>query len=82
MESKRKVREGTVVSNKMKKTVVVKVEKVLRHPKFEKVVLRNKKYYAHTEDDNLQVGQRVTIVETRPLSKLKRWRVVAEGKQV
>ncbi|MBY0529237.1 MAG: 30S ribosomal protein S17 [Rhabdochlamydiaceae bacterium] len=72
----RKVREGVVVSNKMNKTVTVKVDRKFRHPQFEKVVIRGKKYYAHTELDNIQVGQRVRIQETRPISKLKRWRVL------
>ena len=72
----RKVREGVVVSNKMKKTVTVKVERTITHPRFDKVVTRAKKYYAHVDNDELQVGQKVRIEETRPLSKLKRWRVV------
>jgi small subunit ribosomal protein S17 len=72
----RKVQKGTVVSNKMQKTVVVKVERTFRHPKYGKVVTRAKKFYAHHESIPLQVGDEVQIVETRPLSKLKRWRVV------
>ena len=73
----RKVREGIVVSNKMQKTVTVKVERTLRHPHFGKVITRAKKYYAHAENSkDIPEGQRVRIVETRPLSKLKRWRVV------
>ena len=76
MRKTRKVREGIVVSNKMQKTVTVRVERTIRHPRFEKVVTRGKKFYAHTEDSNIQIGQRVRIVETRPLSKLKRWRVL------
>jgi small subunit ribosomal protein S17 len=72
----RKVREGTVVSNKMQKTVTVKVERTIRHPHFEKTVSEAKKYYAHCEIPDVKVGQRVRITETRPLSKLKRWRVV------
>ena len=72
----RKVREGVVVSTKMQKTVTVKVERTIRHPEFDKVVKRAKKYYAHNENLDLQVGQKVRIVETRPLSKLKRWRVL------
>ncbi len=76
MRKTRKVREGVVVSNKMQKTVTVRVERTIRHPRFEKVVTRGKKFYAHTEDSNIQIGQRVRIVETRPLSKLKRWRVL------
>lgn len=76
MRKTRKVREGVVVSNKMQKTVTVRVERTIRHPRYEKVVTRGKKFYAHTEDSNIQIGQRVRIVETRPLSKLKRWRVL------
>ncbi len=73
----RKVREGVVVSNKMKKTVTVRVERTMRHPHFEKVISRAKKYYAHTENEQeIPVGKKVRIEETRPLSKLKRWRVV------
>ena len=73
---KRKIREGEVVSTKMQKTVTVKVERTIRHPNFEKVVTRAKKYYAHNEIPEVQVGQKVRIIETRPLSKLKRWRVL------
>jgi small subunit ribosomal protein S17 len=72
----RKVREGVVVSNKMNKTVTVQVMRTFKHPHFEKVVTRGKKYYAHT-DSAIEVGQRVRIVETRPLSRLKRWRVLS-----
>lgn len=71
----RKVQKGVVVSNKMQKTVVVKVERTMRHPQYGKVVTRAKKFYAHNETP-LQIGDEVKIVETRPLSKLKRWRVV------
>ena len=73
---KRKIREGIVISNKMAKTVTVRVERRIRHPEFEKVVLRGKKYYAHHENETIAEGARVRIVETRPLSKLKRWRVL------
>jgi small subunit ribosomal protein S17 len=59
----------------MAKTVVVRVDRTVRHPTFEKVMSQAKKYYAHVEGLELQVGDRVEIVETRPLSKLKRWRV-------
>ncbi len=73
----RKIREGVVVSNKMQKTVTVQVERTLRHPHFDKVISRAKKYYAHAENANeIPVGKKVRIEETRPLSKLKRWRVV------
>lgn len=74
--STRKTREGVVVSNKMQKTVTVRVERTIRHPQFAKVITRNTKLYAHTEDPNLQIGQKVRVMETRPMSKLKRWRVV------
>jgi small subunit ribosomal protein S17 len=69
--------KGTVVSNKMNKTVVVKVERRIRHPQYGKVITRAKKVYAHNELKPLEIGQEVTVVETRPMSKLKRWRVVA-----
>ncbi len=73
----RKIREGVVVSNKMDKTVTVRVERTLTHPRFHKVVTRAKKYYAHAENSKeIQEGKIVRIVETRPLSKMKRWRVV------
>ena len=77
-ETKRKVEQGTVVSNKMQKTVIVRVEKMMRHPQYGKVVTRFKKYYAHYDqpDKPLKEGDTVTIQETRPLSKLKRYRVV------
>jgi len=77
IKNARKVREGVVVSNKMQKTVTVKVERTLRHQHFGKVITRAKKYYAHADNSkDIQEGQRVRIMETRPLSKLKRWRVV------
>lgn len=73
----RKSKKGIVVSNKMNKTVVVKVERTLIHPVYGKVIKRGKNFLAHNEDRQLNIGDEVTIVETRPLSKLKRWRVVA-----
>lgn len=76
VRGRRKVKKGTVVSNKMEKTVVVRVDHTVRHPIYDKVITRSKKYYAHNEGQPVEVGQEVTIVETRPLSKLKRWRVV------
>jgi len=72
----RKTREGLVVSNKMDKTAVVAVVERVRHPKYAKFVLRTKKLYAHDETNDVQVGDRVRVMETRPLSKSKRWRVV------
>jgi len=74
--NKRKVKEGIVVSNKMDKTVRVEVNRTLRHPKYGKTIKRKTVCYAHT-DKPLNVGDKVTIMETKPLSKLKRWRVVA-----
>ena len=73
----RNVKTGVVVSNKMQKTVVVKVDRTFRHPVYQKVITRAKKYYAHNDSLTLNVGDTVKIEETRPLSKLKRWRVVA-----
>lgn len=76
-KSERKVKQGVVVSAKMKNTVVVMVERTMRHDRYNKVIRRAKKYYAHHEDMQLNVGDKVTIVESRPISKLKRWRVKA-----
>ena len=72
----RKVREGVVVSNKMNMTAVVAVTDRVRHPKYSKTVLRTTKIYAHDKGNDVQIGDRVRIMETRPLSKLKRWRIV------
>ncbi len=74
--SNRKENTGIVISNKMDKTVVVKVTRKIRHAKYGKVVERSKKCYAHDDSDTVEIGQKVRIMETRPLSKLKRWRVV------
>ncbi len=70
-----KSRVGLVVSNKMAKTVVVSVTTQKKHPAYGKYVQRSKHYYAHDEKNDCQVGDRVLIVESRPISKLKRWRV-------
>ncbi len=72
---KRKIRTGQVVSNKMDKTVVVAVETLKRHPLYKKDVKRSKKYKAHDEGNVCKIGDKVEIMETRPLSKEKRWRV-------
>jgi small subunit ribosomal protein S17 len=72
----RKERVGEVVSNRMTKTIVVRVERRFRHPRFHKVITRFKKFYAHDEKREAQVGDRVRIRETRPLSKTKNWRLV------
>jgi len=72
----RKVREGTVVSNSMDKTAVVAVVNRVRHPRYNKTVQRTSKLYVHDETNDLNVGDKVRVQETRPLSKLKRWRIV------
>ena len=72
----RKVREGLVVSDKMDKTVVVSVEDRVKHAMYGKVLRRTSKYKAHDEDNECGIGDRVLLMETRPLSATKRWRVV------
>jgi small subunit ribosomal protein S17 len=72
----RKIRKGTVVSDAPDKTVVVKVERRFAHPLYGKVITRSRKFHAHDENNEYQVGDIVRIQETRPLSKLKRWRVL------
>ena len=74
--AKRKEREGEVISNKMAKTIIVRVERRFPHPKFKKVVTGYKKLYAHDEKCEAKVGDRVRLEETRPLSKSKHWRLV------
>jgi len=71
----RKVREGLVVSDKMDKTVIVEVEDRVKHPNYGKVIRRTKKYKAHDGENACGVGDRVLLMETRPLSATKRWRV-------
>jgi small subunit ribosomal protein S17 len=71
----RKVREGIVVSNKMDMTLVVAVNERVSHPRYGKTVQRTKKLYVHDENNDAKVGDRVRVQETRPLSKLKRWRL-------
>jgi small subunit ribosomal protein S17 len=73
--SETKTREGVVVSDKMTKTRVVMIERVYRHPRYERVITRSKRLKAHDETDASKVGDRVLIEETRPLSKDKRWRI-------
>ena len=74
--NRRKIREGTVVSTKMDKTVVVAVTERVKHPRYSKIIQRTRKLYAHDEANDVRVGDRVRIAETRPMSKTKRWRVV------
>lgn len=75
--SKRKERVGEVLSNKMNKTIVVRVERRFPHPKWGKVVTAYSRFYAHDEKNEARPGDRVRIMETRPLSKTKRWRLVS-----
>ena len=72
----KKTREGVVVSDKMTKTLVVVIERVFRHPQYERVITRSKRLKAHDEQNASKVGDRVLIEETRPLSKEKRWRIL------
>ena len=74
--ARRKERVGEVISNKMTKTIIVRVERRFPHPRFKKVVTGYKKFYAHDEQSQAKVGDRVRIEETRPMSKTKRWRLV------
>ena len=74
--NRRKVREGLVLSVAMDKTAVIGVIERVRHPRYAKTVQRTKRLYAHDTENDLRVGDRVRVAETRPLSKLKRWRVV------
>ena len=74
-QNRRKVREGIVVSDGMAATVVVAVIERVRHPKYGKTVQRTKKLYVHDAEDTAKVGDRVRVRETRPMSKLKRWRL-------
>ena len=74
--NRRKVREGTVVSTAGDKTAVIAVVERVRHPRYNKTVQRTKRIHCHDETNDVNVGDRVRVMETRPLSKLKRWRVV------
>ena len=75
-ENARKVREGIVVSDKMDKTAVVETVDRVRHRRYAKTVQRNKKLHVHDEENTLNIGDRVRVQETRPMSKNKRWRLV------
>ena len=72
----RKVREGVVVSNKMNKTIVISIVERVRHSRYSKFVARTKKLYAHDETNDAKIGDRVRVMETRPMSKQKRWRLI------
>ena len=73
--ARRKAREGFVVSNAMDKTIVVAVIERVRHPKYNKFINQTKRLYAHDETNDVNVGDKVRVMETRPMSKTKRWRV-------
>jgi small subunit ribosomal protein S17 len=75
-EGRRKELVGEVVSDRMHKTITVKVERRIRHPIYERVIRRSKKYHAHDEHNQCRIGDQVRIMETRPLSKTKRWRLI------
>ncbi len=81
VRGERKLRKGVVVSSKMKNTVVVRVSRSVAHAKYGKVILRTSKCYAHDDSGTLKEGDEVMIMETRPISKLKRWRVVSSLSQ-
>ncbi len=76
LKKNKKIRTGVVVSDKMNKTVVVAVERFVRHPVFKKTVRRSKKFKVHDEKNESSIGDKVKIIETRPLSKEKRWRLL------
>ncbi len=76
VESARRSREGVVISDKMNKTIIVEVSRLIQHPTFRKIVKRRVKYSVHDEKNEAKTGNRVEIVETRPISKTKRWRLV------
>mgnify|MGYP002828599544 FL=1 len=80
-QKNRKEREGEVVSDKMDKTIVVRVDRRFRHPLYKKVLTRSKKFYAHDAEGTAKTGDVVKIRETRPLSKLKRWELVEVVRQ-
>ena len=75
-ENRRKIRVGTVVSDKMKKTIVVRTERTTKHPLYKKIVRKYDKLKAHDEDNSAKIGDKVRVIESRPLSKEKRWRLV------
>ena len=75
----KRVLEGVVVSDKMDKTIVVEVERRVQHPIYKKFIRRSKRYHAHDETNAIAVGATVRIIESRPMSKTKRWVVVTDG---
>ncbi|MCW8836083.1 MAG: 30S ribosomal protein S17 [Rhodospirillales bacterium] len=75
----RRILQGVVVSDKMDKTVVVKVERQIQHPMYKKIIRQSKKYAAHDEENVHKIGDVVKIRECRPISRRKRWEILAEG---
>lgn len=78
----KRVLQGVVVSDKSAKTVIVKVERRVSHPVYKKTVIRSKKFAAHDENGRFKIGDKVQIIESAPISKTKRWRVVEEGNNI
>lgn len=76
MRNSRKTRIGVVISNKMDKTITVQLERNMKHPLYQRVIRRRSKLYAHDEKNECGIGDKVLVMETRPLSALKRWRLV------
>jgi len=74
---KRKIRTGRVISNRMQKTVVIAVERLIQHPRYKRMVKRTDKLYVHDGKEECKIGDKIQVMETRPLSRLKRWRVVS-----
>jgi small subunit ribosomal protein S17 len=77
VQGRRKTLVGEVVSTKMTKTVTVRVDRLMKHPKFKRYVRRSRTFMAHDEDNSCQPGDKVQVIESRPLSRHKRWRVIA-----
>ena len=76
MRNRRKTRIGIVVSNKMQKTITVQLDRTMKHPLYTRVIKSRSKLYAHDENNEAGIGDKVEVMETRPLSKLKRWRLI------
>ena len=72
----RKTRQGIVISNRMDKTITVQIDRTMQHPLYSKIVHKRAKLYAHDENNEAGIGDKVMVMETRPLSKMKRWRLV------
>lgn len=74
--NRRKVRVGIVVSNAMNKSIVIRIDRKIKHPRYSRPVMRSAKLYAHDEKNEANIGDTVKVMETRPLSKMKRWRLL------